>query len=102
MTVKPPDACATMADVREAIDDLDRALVPLLARRAGYVARAASLKAAKSMVVDPARIEDVVAKAAAIAADHHMDPALIERIYRSMIDAFIAFETAEWDHAHKS
>jgi isochorismate pyruvate lyase len=91
-----------MADVRDAIDEIDRALVPLLARRSRYVARAATLKPARSMVVDPARIEDVVTKAKAVAAENGMDQTLIERIYRSMVDAFIAFETTEWDHSHKS
>lgn len=90
-----------MGDVRDAIDDLDRRIVPLLAQRARYVARAATLKPAKTMVVDPARIEDVVAKVCAMADQNHMDPILVERIYRAMIDAFIAFETVEWDRVHK-
>lgn len=101
MSAKTPEACAVMGDVREAIDDLDRKIVPLLAQRARYVARAASLKPTKAMVVDPTRIEDVVTKAAAIADQNHMDPILVERIYRAMIESYIAFETAEWDRVHK-
>jgi isochorismate pyruvate lyase len=101
LTVKAPQDCQIMADVREAIDDLDRRIVPLLAERSGYVARAGQLKTERAQVVDPARIEDVVAKALVLAEQAGMDPSLAESIYRAMIDAYIAFETVQWDRAHK-
>ncbi len=95
-----PKDCNTLADVRQGIDALDRQIVPLLVERAGFVARAGQLKPRKDQVVDPARIEDVVAKALLLAADHGGNQSLIEALYRGMINAYIAFETAEWDKAH--
>ena len=57
-----PEACASMAEVRQGVDALDRALVRLLAERQRYMDAAARIKPDRSVVHDDARIEDVVAK----------------------------------------
>jgi hypothetical protein len=50
---KPAD-CTTMAEIRAEIDRLDEDLVRLFAERAGYIDRAAEIKATADL---PARIE---------------------------------------------
>ncbi|MGE4278426.1 MAG: chorismate mutase [Magnetospirillum sp.] len=92
--------CRNLADVRDNIDRLDRQIVPLLAERAGYVRQAAGFKETKAAVVDQARIESIVLKVRHMANEEGCDPDVIERIYRSMIDAFIIFESQEWVHLH--
>lgn len=92
-----PTTCHSLGDVRDNIDRLDRIIVPLLAERAGYVTQAAGFKPEKSQVVDHPRIEAIIAKVRALAEAEATDPDLIERIYRAMIDAYIAFESGEWD-----
>ena len=57
-----PADCATMADVRQGVDALDRALVALLAERQRYMQAAARIKTDRATVLDRARIEDVVTK----------------------------------------
>jgi isochorismate pyruvate lyase len=89
--------CASLAEVRDNIDRLDRLIVPLLAERAGYVAQAGRLKDSRDKVVDVPRIEQIIAKVRALAGDEGMDSDLAERIYRAMIDAYIAYETGVWD-----
>ncbi|MFQ5785319.1 MAG: chorismate mutase [Alphaproteobacteria bacterium] len=89
--------CTTMAEVREQIDDIDRRIVALLAERSGYVSQAARIKATRAEIVDHARIEEVVAKARAAAGTAGLDADLAERIFRPMVDAFIAFETDEYE-----
>ncbi|HTI88688.1 MAG TPA: chorismate mutase [Alphaproteobacteria bacterium] len=84
--------CNTLADVRREIDRLDRRIVRLLSERAGYVGEAARVKEKASQIVDRARIEAVVARAADRATALGADGETIARIYRAMIDAFIAFE----------
>jgi isochorismate pyruvate lyase len=92
--------CRNLGEVRDNIDRLDRQIVPLLAERAGYVRQAAGFKQTKAAVVDQARIEAIVLKVRHMAMEESCDPDVIERIYRSMIDAFIIFESKEWMHIH--
>ncbi|MEO0035998.1 MAG: Salicylate biosynthesis protein PchB [Pseudomonadota bacterium] len=92
--------CGSLAEVRANIDRLDRIIVPLLAERAGYVRQAGQLKPNRDAVVDHARIEDIIVKVRALAGEQEIDPDLIERIYRSMIDSYIAFEDGVWTSAH--
>ena len=84
--------CQSLADVRREIDRLDRQIVRLLAERAGYVGEAARVKEKASQIVDRARIEEVVGRAGERAEALGADSETIARIYRAMIDAFIAFE----------
>ncbi len=89
--------CHFIAEVRDNIDRIDAALVALLAERGGYVREAARLKPRKTDVVDAARIADVIGKALTHAESHGFDADVIEAIYRSMIEHFIAFEEREFD-----
>jgi isochorismate pyruvate lyase len=95
---KPPyKTCATMDEIRVEIDRVDRLLVPLLAERLDYVRQAAAHKPDRAQVVVPWRIEDVVAKAKALAEDLDTDSDVIERIYRALVDASIAWEGGHYD-----
>ena len=91
--MKEPKNFASMAELRVGIDALDEQLVELLAYRTQLIARAAELKQVEHM---PARInwrvEDVVSKVKAKAAIAGMDVGLAERLWREMIDHFIAQE----------
>jgi isochorismate pyruvate lyase len=82
-----------MAELREAIDQLDAALVALIVRRARYIDRAIALKPAEGI---PARAEDrveeVVSNVRRLAEDSGLDPDLVERIWRDLIEWSIARE----------
>ena len=84
---------ADMPALRAAIDDLDRKLARMLAERTRLIARAAEIKAGIGL---PARIDDrveeVVANAGRHAASHGLDRALIEAIWRQLVEAAIAQE----------
>lgn len=88
--------CETMQDVRRAINALDDVLVPLLVERVGYMSQAARIKPLATQVRDEARIEDIVQRVCSQAAQEGGDPAVIEQIYRSMMEACIAFEHREF------
>ena len=89
--------CSSLAEVRANIDRLDSVLVPILAERADLVAQAAGFKPDRAAVVDHPRIEQIIAKVRDMAEANSVDPELMEAIYRSMIDAYIAFESRVWD-----
>jgi isochorismate pyruvate lyase len=88
--------CNTMQDVRRHIDALDDVLVPLLVARSGYMTQAARIKQDAQQVRDEDRIEAIVARVRAQAAAEGGPPDVIEAIYRSMMEAYIAFEHQEF------
>ncbi len=100
VTIDPrtaPENCASMAEVRQGVDALDRALVQLLAERQRYMDAAARIKPDRSVVHDQARIEDVVAKVLAAAGPAGLSPAIAEPVWRTLIDRCIAHEFGVWD-----
>ena len=95
--LKMPQACGSMAELREAIDLLDGRLVALLAVRQAYIERAAELKSSRDQVRDPARIEDVVAKVIAEGRKAGLSAEIAEAVWRSLIEASIAHELKAFD-----
>jgi isochorismate pyruvate lyase len=91
--MKRPEECTSMADIRVEIDRIDADLVRLFAERAGYIDRAAEVKAVADL---PARIEDrveeVVRNVRGHAEQHGLPPDLVEKLWRRLIDWSIARE----------
>ena len=84
-----------MAEVRAGIDRIDGELVALLAERAGYVDRAAVIKADVGLPARiDARVEEVVAKVRGHAVAHGVPPDAVEKLWRGLIDWSIAREEA--------
>jgi isochorismate pyruvate lyase len=96
-TLKSPESCADMAQLRDAIDAMDAQLVQLLARRQGYIERAAVLKKDRALVRDEARIEDVVTKVLAQAKAAGLSPGIAEAVWRVLIERSIQHEFEKFD-----
>ena len=94
---KAPEDCASMVDVRQGVDALDRALVTLLAERQRYMDAAARIKPDRDAVHDQARIDDVVAKVLKAAEPAGLSPDIAEPVWRLLIDRCIAHEFVTWD-----
>lgn len=92
--------CDTLGQVRCAIDALDDVLVPLLVTRGGYMTQAARIKHDAAQVRDEARIEAIVQRVRARAVAEGGAPDVIEAIYRSMMEAYIALEHCEFARLH--
>jgi nicotinamidase-related amidase/chorismate mutase len=90
------ERCASLEQVRTAIDRIDRDLVALLAERGRYVREAARFKTSEKTVRATDRVEQVIARARCTAAEFGADPSVAERVYRTMIEAFIEAELEEW------
>ena len=89
---KPAD-CTTMAEIRAEIDRLDEDLVRLFAERAGYIDRAAEIKAGVDLPARiEARVEEVVANVRRHAESYGLPPDLVEKLWRRLIDWSIARE----------
>ena len=94
---KRAKSCQSLAEIRDQIDRIDRALMKLVAERSGFVRRAAQLKLRREDVFDPARIDDVVALARGEAKKLGLDPKAAEQAFRAMVERFIAYEFREFD-----
>ena len=92
-----PEDCRSMAEVRQGVDALDRALVTLLAERQRYMDAAARIKPSRDVVHDDARIEDVVSKVLVAAGPAGLSPAIAEPVWRTLIDRCIAHEFETFD-----
>lgn len=94
--------CHSMEDVRRNIDALDDILVPLLVTRGGYMTQAARIKHDENQVRDEERIESIVARVRERAVQEGGEPEVIEAIYRSMMEAYIAYEHREFARLRSS
>lgn len=92
-----PQACRTMAEVRDGVDRLDRALVALIAERTRYMDAAARIKPDRAAVRDEARIEDVVEKVCRTAAEAGLPASLAESVWRELVEQSIAYELDVFD-----
>ena len=88
--------CTTMQDVRREVNALDDVLVPLLVERVGYMTQAARIKQVATQVRDEARIQAIVARVRERATAEGGDADVIEAIYRSLMEACIAYEHREF------
>lgn len=89
--------CQTMQDVRHEVDRLDQILVGLIAERQTYMDAAARIKAKREQVRDEARIADVIEKVKAGARENGLSVEIAEPVWRTMIEACIAYELKEFD-----
>lgn len=90
--MKAPADCTSIEEVRDAIDTLDREIVAALGRRFQYVKAVTRFKKTSDDVRAAARYEAVMRARRVWAAEAGLDPDVIERMYRLLIDYFIAEE----------
>lgn len=96
-TIKSPEDCQTMIDVRAGVDATDRQLVALLETRFGYMRAAARIKPSRDAVRDEARKAQVIANAARAAETAGLPADAIADIWDRLVEASIAYEMIEWD-----
>ena len=96
MTKAGPE-CETMAEVRAGVDQVDRELIALIARRFAYMDAAARIKPDRATVRDEARKRQVIANARAGAAAAGLPADAIAALWDDLVEASIAYEMAEYD-----
>ena len=89
------EATEQLTSLRQSIDNIDAALVHLLAERFKFTQNVGRLKAATGMPAsDPARESVQIARLRALAEESHLDPAFAEK--------FLNFIVAEVIHHHQT
>ena len=95
--IKLPDDCETMIEVRAGVDQVDRELVALLARRFGYMDAAARIKTDRNSVRDEARKAEVIDNVARAAEAAGLEPARLRAVWNELVEQSIAYEAIKWD-----
>jgi len=93
--VKAPEDCASIEDVREAIDDLDRGILRLLGQRARYVAAAARFKKDGNSVRAPERQKAMLTLRREW-AEEGLNPGFVEDLYGNIVSYFVGREMGHW------
>lgn len=92
-----PEQCVSMTEVRAGVDEIDRLLVQLLARRQRYMNAAARIKPDRSAVRDEARIQQVLDNVHAASDAAGLSWAIAEPVWRTLVERCIAHEFVVYD-----
>lgn len=90
------EKCESLEQVREKIDLLDRDLIELIATRQFYVDQALRFKQSVQDIQSPARVDQVIDKVRQLAEAQSVDPDLVEKLYRDMVQHFIQRELKQF------
>lgn len=74
-----------LSNIREKIDLVDSEIMHLLTIRQHLVDEVARFKAGRRRIVDRQREEEIIARVRVLANENHLDPAIVEKIYRLII-----------------
>ena len=102
MAPRKAEECKDMDAVREEIDRIDAALVDLIGERFGYVDRAWQLKQSPAQARVQWRIQQVIDRVRARAAEQGLPPELAEALWRQMIGWFIQYEEEKLRQQHEN
>ncbi|MFF1632717.1 chorismate mutase [Leifsonia sp. NPDC058248] len=88
------EALAQLHSIRQSIDNIDAALVHMLAERFKFTQQVGTLKATHGLpAADPQREREQIQRLRALAEESHLDPAFAEK--------FLNFIVAEVIHHHE-
>ena len=90
--LKPPNECNSIEEIREAIDEIDHEIVAAIGHRFEYVKAIMRFKSTAEDVRAPQRYQAVLQQRRKWATEEGLDPDVVEKLYRDLIDYFIAHE----------
>ncbi|QBD82855.1 isochorismate-pyruvate lyase [Ktedonosporobacter rubrisoli] len=94
--MKRPEECASLQDIRDAIDLLDQQMVALLAQRAIYVKAASHYKTSPMSVKAPERLALMIESRRLWAREQQLDADFIEQLFAHITNYFISQEMGFW------
>ncbi len=93
--------CTTLEEAREKIDEVDKEIVKLIAKRNDYIKQIAHFKTSVDEVKAEERIDDVISRVREQAIALDLSPNLINDLYVRMIDEMVESEIAEFKNAQR-
>ena len=95
--ILPPERCQTMTEVRAGVDQTDRELVALLARRFGYMDAAARIKPNRTRVRDDVRKAQVIDNVRGFARAAAIPETVVAAVWEALVEGSIAYELDRFD-----
>jgi len=95
--IPSPERCKTMEQVRAGVDQVDRELVALLARRFGYMDAAARIKRDRGAVRDDVRKAQVIDNVRGFARAAAIPETVIAAVWEALVEGSIAYELDRFD-----
>jgi isochorismate pyruvate lyase len=94
--MKKPDDCSNIEEIRQEIDAIDKEVIAALGRRFAYVKAAAKFKTSETSVKAPDRFNFMLQERRAWAEEAALNPDVIEKLYRDLLNYFIDEEMKHW------
>ena len=94
--MKEPEDCLNIEEIRTEIDNLDREVIAVLGKRFKYVKAAAKFKTSETSVKAPERFKSMLEQRRIWAEAENLNPDVIEKIYRDLVNYFINEELENW------
>ena len=95
--MKPASECNNMKDIRAAIDTIDQDIIAQLGKRFAYVKAASAFKTSAIDVRAPDRFQSMLTQRRQWAEENGLGSDAIEKLYRDLVEYFIAEEMKEWE-----
>jgi len=95
--IEPVD-CINMNEIRSEIDTMDLNIISILGKRFEYVQAAAKFKTSETSVKAPERFNAMLLKRREWASENGLNPDAIEKMYRDLVNHFIAEEMKHWQN----
>ena len=87
----------SMKEVRSEIDQIDKGLVSLLAKRQKCLENAALIKKERNLIIDKDRIEEVISNIKKLSSSSGLSEAISEPLWRKLIALSIEHEFEEFE-----
>ncbi|MCU0425543.1 MAG: isochorismate lyase [Candidatus Kapabacteria bacterium] len=94
--MKTPEQCESIQDIRTEIDRRDRQIIALLGERLRYVRAASQFKTSEASVRAVERVRNLLQDRRTWAVEEGLDPEIIEKMYRDLLNFFIEEEMNDW------
>ncbi|MCE2573058.1 isochorismate lyase [Motilimonas eburnea] len=99
-SLKQPEACESLNDIRIGIDSLDKEIVQILAKRMGYVKAAAQFKPDEQSIPAPERVVVMLQDRKKWAEQAGLSAEYVERLFTDIIDWYINQQIKHWRSEH--
>lgn len=91
--MKAAENCKSIEEIRIAIDRIDQEIISLLGERYKYVKAIVQFKEpTEESIIAKSRFDAVISSRREMAEEYGLDPDMVEKLYREMMNHFISEE----------